>query len=248
MSDDGFFREVDEELRSDRVKQFWDRFGSLIIIVAVVVVVGTAAWRAWEWYGRSQAAEAGDTLLQASRLEEEQKPDEAEALLRPLVDGGPGAYPNMARMKLAALVAEAQPDEAIALFDAVANDTSADPEQRAISRLRAGLLLVDHGSVADVESRLLQLAGPTNAYRSSAREGLGLAYWKAGDREKAFTQFSAIADDQAAPRNLAQRAGVMLDLIAGAGGPKREAPGTDADAEAVAGADVETEEAAPAGN
>ena len=39
MSDDGFFREVEEELRSERLKNFWERFGVLIVAGAVLIVV-----------------------------------------------------------------------------------------------------------------------------------------------------------------------------------------------------------------
>ena len=39
MSDDGFFREVDEELRNDRVRSFWNRFGRYIIAAAVALVL-----------------------------------------------------------------------------------------------------------------------------------------------------------------------------------------------------------------
>jgi len=39
MSDDSFIREVDEELRHDRLKSIWDRFGNLLIGLAVLVLV-----------------------------------------------------------------------------------------------------------------------------------------------------------------------------------------------------------------
>jgi hypothetical protein len=48
MSDDSFIREVEEELRSDRLKGFWDRFGPILIGAAILVVVATAGWRGYE--------------------------------------------------------------------------------------------------------------------------------------------------------------------------------------------------------
>ena len=42
MSD--IFREVDEEIRHERYKRLWDRFGPYLIAVALLIVVGTAAF------------------------------------------------------------------------------------------------------------------------------------------------------------------------------------------------------------
>ena len=39
MSDDSFFREVSEELRQDRVKAIWTRFGTYILAAVILVVV-----------------------------------------------------------------------------------------------------------------------------------------------------------------------------------------------------------------
>ena len=44
MSDDSFIREVNEEIRQDRAKALWDRYGPAAIVVAVLVVLATAAW------------------------------------------------------------------------------------------------------------------------------------------------------------------------------------------------------------
>ena len=44
MSDDSFIREVNEELRQDQAKALWDRYGPAFIALAVLVVLGTAAF------------------------------------------------------------------------------------------------------------------------------------------------------------------------------------------------------------
>ncbi len=45
FNDDSFIREVNEELRSDQMKGVWRRFGRYIIVVAILIVVGTAKAR-----------------------------------------------------------------------------------------------------------------------------------------------------------------------------------------------------------
>ena len=224
MSDDGFFREVDEELRSDRMRRAWDRYGRYLIAAAVLLVVAVAGQGIWSYYETRAREQAGDGFLAAIRLLEDEKRDEALVALRAIEAEGNDTYRTLARMRIASELAENdEPAEAIALYDLVAADESADDEQRALARLRAAIILVDTGSVADVEARLLTLAGPGAPYRHSAREYLGLAYYRADDLPQAFNQFNAVVSDAEAPSGVQQRSNLMLDVIASRGGPKREA-------------------------
>jgi hypothetical protein len=61
------------------------------------------------------------------------------------------------------------------------------------------------------------MATPGHALRHSAREALGLAAYKAGDMAKAKEWFQQIAGDAQTPRNIANRAQIMLDTIAATG-------------------------------
>ena len=81
------------------------------------------------------------------------------------------------------------------------------------------MLLVDTGSLSDVESRVSSLTAPGAPYRASAREILGLAHFKAGDLKKAFSQFKTISQDAETPSPMQQRVQIMLSLIASNGGP-----------------------------
>ena len=218
MSDDSFFREVDQELRQDQAKALWDRYGAAIIAGAVAVVLGTAAFVGWEYWSQSRADRSGDAYLQALSLARDGKTDEAKAALTALEADGYGAYPVLARMRAATLADEAGDHAgAVAGFDSVAADGAVPASIREMARLRAALLLVDHGSYADVASRVETLTAETNPLRHAAREALGLSAWKEGRMTDAATLFDQIANDDAAPRNARQRASLMSELIRGSG-------------------------------
>ena len=218
MSDDSFIREVNEELRQDQLKAFWDRFGAILIAIVVIIVAGTAAWRGYVWYTESQENASGDRFLAALTMAEQGRTQEAMAALEALQADGYGSYPLLARMRAATLMAQdGRIDDAVAAFDSVAADGSVPQSIRDMARLRAAFLLVDHGSYGDVAQRAEPLSGESNALRHSAREALGLAAWKAGDASDALALFQQIADDQQAPASLRQRARTMSELIAGSG-------------------------------
>lgn len=218
MSDDLFIREVNEEIRQDQARAVWRRFGPIAIAAAVVVVLGTAGWVAWDYWTTSEANASGDRFSQALTLANEGKNDEAIAALEALEADGYGAYPLLARMRAATVLADKGDFEgAVREFDAVASDTSIPVSLRDMARLRAGLILVDHGSDADVAARVEPLSADTHALRHSAREALALAAWKAGRTADALKLFDQIAADAVAPRNNRERATLMAELIRGSG-------------------------------
>lgn len=218
MSDDSFFREVDQELRQDQAKALWENYGTLIIATAIAVVVATAAWVGWDYWTQSRANSSGDAYSQALTLAREGRSDEAKVALAQLEADGYGAYPVLAHMRGATVLAEAgDAAGAVAAFDQVAADRAVTVSIRDMARLRAALLLVDHGSYNDVASRVETLTADTNALRYSAREALGLAAWREGRLSDAQALFTQILDDQNAPRNLRQRAEMMSELIRGSG-------------------------------
>jgi hypothetical protein len=218
MSDDSFFREVNEEIRHERAKALWDSYGPAAIVIAVLIVIGTGLFVAWEYWVENKANSSGDQFSQALTLANTGKADEALAAFDALEKDGYGAYPLLARMRAATVQADKGDFKAaVAGFDEVAADSSIPNVIRDVARLRAALLLVDHGSYADVSGRVEALTNDTNPLRHSAREALGLAAWKDGKLPDALKLFEQISSDEGAPRNARQRSNLLAELIRGSG-------------------------------
>ncbi|MFS8044176.1 tetratricopeptide repeat protein [Rhizobium sp. BR 314] len=218
FNDDSFIREVNEELRSDQLRFVWRRFGRLIIAGAVLIVLGTAAYSGYRYWSGNQAGSGGDQFLAALTLADQGKTDDALAALTNIEKTGPGAYPLLARLRAATLQAQkGDKAGAIAVFSAVGKQTDIPAVVRNAARLRAAYLLVETGTYDQVAAEVQELAVPADAFRHSARDVLGLAAYKAGDFAKARQWFQAIVDDPQSPRNVANRAQMMLDLITATG-------------------------------
>ncbi|MBB5042573.1 tetratricopeptide repeat protein [Shinella fusca] len=215
--DDSFIREVNEELRSDQMRLIWKRFGRVLIGAAVLVVLGTIGKVGYDYWRDREASASGDQFLAALTLAREGKNEEALTALTNLEKDGFGSYPVLARMRAASLTAETDVPGAIAAFSAIAKDTSVPQALRDAARLRAAYLLVDTGTYEQVSAEAEQLATPQDALRHSAREVLGLSAYKHEDYKRAKEWFEAILNDSEAPRNLANRAQMLLDLIAASG-------------------------------
>ena len=63
MSDDSFIREVNEEIRQDQAKALWDRYGPAVIVLAVLVVLGTAAFVGYDYWDEHPRQPVGRCLF-----------------------------------------------------------------------------------------------------------------------------------------------------------------------------------------
>ena len=212
---DQFIREIEEDLRRDRLKKLWDRYGMVLIAGAAAIVIGTAGLVFWGNYSERRAAEAGDTFIAA--IEASRVGDNAEAtrLLNNLIESGGGSYRPLARLRSAALLAEeGDVAAAVAAFDAFEAESN-DPLLSDLARIRAAMLLVDTAPHAEIKQRIEDLSGAESAWRHTARELLGLSAYRTGEYVEARRWFDAVLGDPTAPPNVRGRADMLLSLIDG---------------------------------
>lgn len=215
------FHEVQEDLRRERLQKAWERYGWLVVLIAVLLVAGVGGWRGYEYYKARQAEAAGDRYQAATRLAAEGKADEARAAFAAIVAEGPAGYRDLARVRAAAEVAETNPAEALSLLKDVADDPSADPLLRDAARARAGYVAIDVAPRDEVRRLIEPLANDASPWRHAAREILGLAAYKAEDAAEARRQFEALVADPEAPPAARQRGDLMLAVLpAPAAAPK----------------------------
>lgn len=212
---DEFIREVDEEYRRDQLAKIWARYNGLIIAVVALVVVGVGGWRYWEHVQETRAQAAAARYEAALKLSDENKTQEADAALEALAKEGDTGYGLLARFRVAAERGQQNPEQGAAAYDALANDSGIAPLWRDLARLRAAWLRLDTAEPANIRQTLEPMAAPSNAWRHSARELLGLSGLKAGDMDYAGRWFDQIAADRETPPALRQRLAIYTALVAG---------------------------------
>ena len=224
MSQDNIFREVDEELRSDRMRALWRRFAPYVIGAAVGVVAIVALNEGWSWYHSNNAAASSDELYQAFDLIEGGDLAAATAQLDAVIADGSGSYPVLAEFRKAGVLAQdGDTAAAVAAYDKLANEQS-NPRLRELALVLAGTLLVDTGSLADVQARVETIATEGNPLRNAAREALGLAQYKAGDLAAAQASFEAVINDPLTMSTTRNRMGYYLaQLLAEGAAPTADA-------------------------
>ena len=222
---DNLIREVDEEIRREKLLRFWDQFGIYVIGVAALIVFGIGGYRYME-YQRSQTAGAAGARYQAAlQLAEAGKPDEALKALETIGKEGTTGFATLAELRIAG--AEAKKghfDEAVAIYDRIGNQASADALLAGFAKLQAAMLRLGTADWTEMQKRLNDLRADSSPYRASARELLGIAAYKAGKTDEARRTFEQLITDKKAPQSVGDRARIMMLVlteaeIAKSGGP-----------------------------
>jgi hypothetical protein len=210
------FNEVDEEVRREQFKKLWDRYGIVLIIAAVLIVVGVGGWRGYQWWQATESAKSGAAYDAAAELDEQGKRAEAEAAFLKVAGDGTSGYRTLAKLRAAADKSDAK--EAVAAYDAITKDASVGKIFQELAAVRAGMLLVDTAPLAEMTQRLEPLTLAKGTFRHTARELLALAAVRANDATAAKRWFDEVQGDPETPQGVRQRVDMLMSLSEGAKG------------------------------
>ena len=207
------FDEVEEDLRAERAEKLLKKYAWLLIVAVVAVVGAVAGWQLWNRYKNQQDAAAAASYVAVQNAL--QQPGTAKAgqlaTLDQLAVTAPEGYKTLARMRAAGLKADAgDVPGAIALWNTVAADSTADPLLRDLASLQATARELDHGDPAQLEARLKPLAEPGNPWSTLAQEQLAMLDLRQGKVADARKILQTLAVDIASPSGLRARASALL--------------------------------------
>ena len=149
--------DLEEQEQLDEIKHFWKRFGNLITWVLIVVLGAFAAWNGYQYWQRSQAAQASVMFDEVERAVQTGDTGKIERSLADMKDRfGSTLYAQQAGLLGAkALYDQGNSDAARAALTVVAN-TASDKGYQAVAKLRLSGLLLEKKSY---DEALQQLSG-----------------------------------------------------------------------------------------
>lgn len=203
------FREIDEELRYEKLQRLWRRYRVLIIAAVAGLVLGTAAYVAWKDYREKQALDRARAFAEAL---DAAAADEATAAA--VFDGvaqEDDGYGALARLHKAAAERRAGNDSAaIAIYQEMAADSSLDSTLRDLAVILLALNSLDTAQPDELIARLAPLTGEDDAWRYSARELTALLLLRKGDTAGARELLEGLSQDIGTPAGMRQRAEELL--------------------------------------
>lgn len=207
------FREVEEDVRRERVEKVWKAYRIPLIGLVVLTFVGVAGWQVWQRHDLEARQTTADQFMAAQRIT---NPRDAANAFHDLTNA-PKGYSLLAKLAQAnAQFAAGQRAEAIALYKDIADSDTGNLGM--VARLRAAWGQADSLSRPELATLLAPLNQPNSAWHPLAQEVLAYADYHALDMKSALTKYQALVLDPQAPTGLRERAKAMTTFLM-AGGP-----------------------------
>ena len=214
VDNETFYREVDEELRRDQMKSYWERYGKLVVagVVLLLALLGGFIW--WQNQKEVKAGERSATLVEALDEVASGRKKAAIPKLDGLVKSGSDGHRAAALLTKADIAIDAKDLRgAAALFKQVADDEALARPYRDLALVRMTAVELDTLPPQAVIDRLRGLAVPGNAWFGSAGEMTALSYLKLNRPQQAAGVFAAMAKDKKLPDTLRSRATQMAGSL-----------------------------------
>lgn len=216
-NNDNLLREVEEELRRERLEKLWKQYGNYVIAVAALIVIIVLGYKYLQKVRLEAAQAAGAQYAAAMTLKTDGKKEEATKAFETLVKEGPAGYRALAQLQLAGLLNErGKKDEALATYEELAKDNTADSLLSGFAALQAASLRLADADWTEMQNRLNDLSADDSAWRYNARELLGLAAFKAGKTDEARKILEPLLADQSTPQGVVDRAQIVMGQIVAA--------------------------------
>ena len=197
---DALIREVQEDLRRDRAVALAKRYGGYVVLLALAIIVGTAGYVGWRSWQTSVRAAESEKLFAALRELDSGKPAPALSALQEVAGETSAGVAAIARFQAAEAAGQekdrGQAEKILAEVGAGSVDDAILKEAARIGVLSRQL---DTADPADLIAQLQPLTAADDPFRHSARELLGLAKLRAGDREGAKATFDDALKDPSIP-------------------------------------------------
>lgn len=207
MSD--IFREVEEDVRREKLEKFWKAYGDYVIALVALIILGIAGFELWQRYEANQRAKASVAFMAAQRVTD---PRQAAQAFADLAKTAPSGYRLMARVSQAnSMLAAGQRESAIALYKEIAEEDKGSVG--AVARVRAGWAMADTASRASLEALLAPVRTSSSAFKPMADEILAYSDYRNNDVAKATAAFEALANDPATPGQIRARARAMTSFL-----------------------------------
>jgi hypothetical protein len=207
------FDEVEEDLRAERAERLLKKYAWLLIVLVAAVIGAAVGWQLWNRYQTRQDAAAAARYVAVENALDRPGGAKADqiATLDQLAASAPEGYKTLARLRAAGLKADAgDVAGAVALWNQVAADASADRLLRDLASLLATERELDQGDPAQLEARLKVLAEPDNPWSTLAQEQLAMLDLRQGKRGDARKKLQVLSFDIESPPGLRARASALL--------------------------------------
>ncbi len=209
-----FFREVEESVKNDRLKQLWDKYGLAIIVGVALILTATVSFESFRAWRDKKMSEMSNAYAVALALQNQGKYEESAKLLGMISEESSGIYGDIAELQLANLyLSEGKNEEAVNILKKIVQDKKMRPELRDVARVKLASYLLDTAPAEEVKALLVPLNQPDNEWNVIAKEMLAMLAIREGNEVEAIALYQEIADASSVDDYVKTRARDMISVL-----------------------------------
>ena len=213
--------DLEEQEKIASLKAWWEKYGNALTTLILGVAIAVAGYNGWQWYQRDRTAKAAATYEELQRAVASKDAGRIKDLTGMLFDKfGSTAYAEMGAV-LAAKTNLAMGDAKTAKAQLQWTvEHAADPEYRALGRLRLAGLLLDEGAYDDA-AKLVQttasadLSTPFQASFADRRGDIAVAQNRLEDAKREYRGAIALLEQRNEARGFSNLVQLKLDALLG---------------------------------
>jgi hypothetical protein len=202
MSD--FLRELEEDIKEERIVNLWRKYGNLVIGIALAIVIGTVSYTLWMYFKHKSQLRSHVSFSQAVELVNQGKKEEALKAFQD-ISTEKGGYGKLAVLYEAALVPDPE-----TVYTKISQSNAGDP---ALSNLPKILMAARPSANSTAFAAIESLAAPNNAWAPLALALLALEKLKHGESVKAAEDYFRILEQPFVTIPEQIRASLMLSQV-----------------------------------
>lgn len=208
-----FVEEVEEDLRQEKIKKIWRRFGPPAAVLAVLIVLGVFSWSFYTNSVEQKARDVSDQFLGAMELFSQGQDEQSRQILTDIEKSGVKGYEFSALLAVAYQHLE-QGDitAALAAYDKIINGNY-DKIYQNLALILAAQSALGTDYYASYEGDIEKIAASNLALKWIAREVKALNSLSLNDNEAAKLAFEDLANNPEIPNDIRGRAQLMLENI-----------------------------------
>lgn len=210
---DAFIQEVDEDVKNDNMKEFFKRYGLLVVSVVVLAVSAAVSFDKFQnWKMVRNQRNTENYMLAAQGIAE--APEKTLESLQNIVQNGDGIFRDFARLQIANVLFDMNKnDEALATLESLVADKSANEEARNVALVKVATYQVDNMSQDDFKALLEPLNNPEGSWWPVAQDLLALSALKNGDTVTARQIYQDLLKNKNLSENFRSKVQDMLSSI-----------------------------------
>ncbi len=213
-ADDILFQEINEELKQEKMRNFWKKYGILatvVVIAALTFAVSFESIKAWQ---NKKAQTWSDAYAYAYNLQIQGKYDESIAVFKDIEQQNGGIYRDIAQMQIANILLEqAKNDEALTVLTALVNNPDANASIQNMAVFKLASYKLDNAPREEVEALLNRLIIDNGSWVNVAKEMKAMLEIREGNLSQALEIYNDILNNNELSDTLKSRVQDMISVL-----------------------------------